>query len=165
MCWNRRLLQLACLCCALSSRYALCAEYFCLLTGRCCCVCYHAAARSLCADFSSLVAKFEMCSQTRPPHVSKGPAARRAVKQSAAQHVKILIARLTNRQGWTCARDRIHKKAWPARLGGSSARPANRQEKNCNTTQRKRPFVRPVEGLRWRYSATSPHDIPITIAQ
>ena len=85
MCWNRRLLQLACLCCALSSRHALCAEHFCLLTGRCCCVHYHAAARSLCADFSSLVAKFEMCSQTRPPQVSKGPAARRAVKQSALQ--------------------------------------------------------------------------------
>ena len=72
MCWNRRLLQLACLFCALSSRCArfVPTECFCLLTGRCCCVCCH-AARSLCADFSSLVAKFEMCSQTRPPHVSK----------------------------------------------------------------------------------------------
>ena len=54
------------------ARFVLRECFFCLLAGRCCCVCCH-TARSLCADFSSLVAKFEMCSQTRPPHVSKGP--------------------------------------------------------------------------------------------
>ena len=52
---------------------------------------------------------------------------RSKAERSAAY--QILIARLTNRQAWTCARDRKRRKARPARLRGSSARPANHQEK------------------------------------
>ena len=159
MCWNRRLLQLACLCCALSSRHALCAECFCLLTGRCCCVCYH-AARWLCADFSSLVAK-DVLSNPPPTCTKDLPL---GAKQSRVR------CSLSNSHS-TCNQSpsvdlRTYSVTQKGAAGSSRRELPHRsrkppREKNCNTTQRKLLGLGPPMAV----FRTSPHDIPIPIAQ
>ena len=74
---------------------------------------------------------------SNPPPTCKQRTCRSArSKAERAANCQILIARLNNRQGWTCARNRSRRKARPARLGGSSAAPANRQEKKIATQHR-----------------------------